>query len=58
MSHWRKQTRNVLENHTDAILYYDKVLAIDPKNIRALTDKGLALDALGNRLQKWFYSPC
>jgi hypothetical protein len=26
---------------------FDKALAIDPKNVRALTNKGLALGALG-----------
>jgi hypothetical protein len=27
--------------------FFDKALAIDPKNVRALTNKGLALGALG-----------
>ena len=37
-----------LGNHTGAIAYYDKVLAIDPKYVFALTSKGIALDNLGN----------
>jgi Flp pilus assembly protein TadD len=35
-------------NATGAIEYYDKALAIDPKDIRVLTYKGVALDALEN----------
>ena len=31
-----------------AILYYDKALAIDPKYVDALNNKGFALDNLGN----------
>ena len=37
-----------LGNYTQAIQYYDKALAIDPKNVDALNYKGLALDSLGN----------
>ena len=32
---------------TEAIDYYNKVLALDPNNTGALYDKGLALDVLG-----------
>ncbi|MFZ0511415.1 MAG: tetratricopeptide repeat protein, partial [Candidatus Nitrosopolaris sp.] len=39
---------NNLGNHTGAILYFDKVLAIDPKYVLALTDKGWTLNGLGN----------
>ena len=35
-------------NYTGAITYYDKALAIDPKNVLALTSKGIALGNLGN----------
>ena len=35
-------------NFTQAIEYYNDVLAIDPNNIGAIYDKGLALDALGS----------
>jgi tetratricopeptide (TPR) repeat protein len=37
-----------LLNHTGAIEYYDKALAIDPRNVNALIIKGLALDKRGN----------
>jgi regulator of sirC expression with transglutaminase-like and TPR domain len=30
------------------MLYFDRVLAIDPKDVAALDDKGLALNKLGN----------
>ncbi len=30
---------DILGNHTGAIAYYDKALAIDPKNVAALTSK-------------------
>ena len=36
-----------LGNYTGAISYYDKALAINPHYVRALTDKGTALDDLG-----------
>jgi tetratricopeptide (TPR) repeat protein len=37
-----------LGNYTEAITYYDKALAIDPKDTKALYYKGAALDSLGN----------
>ena len=36
-----------LGQHEEAISYYDKALGIDPNNIYALYNKGLALDNLG-----------
>jgi tetratricopeptide (TPR) repeat protein len=33
---------------TEALRYFDKILAINPKNITALTSKGIALNYLGN----------
>jgi tetratricopeptide (TPR) repeat protein len=41
-----------LGNHTAAIEYYDKALAIDPKS---LTDKAVALDRLGNHAEALEY---
>ncbi len=39
-------------NHTQAISYFDKALAIDPTNKRALNNMGVSLDSyLGNYLQ-------
>jgi len=38
----------LIVRHTGAILYYDKALVINPRDVDALTDKGLALDNLGN----------
>jgi tetratricopeptide (TPR) repeat protein len=35
-------------NHTGAMEYYDRALAIDPKNVLTLTYKGIALDREGN----------
>jgi tetratricopeptide (TPR) repeat protein len=35
-------------NYNGAISFYDKVLAIDPNNIKALYNKGKALSQLGN----------
>ncbi|MGC2571495.1 MAG: tetratricopeptide repeat protein, partial [Candidatus Nitrosopolaris sp.] len=35
-------------NHTGAIEYYDKALAIDPHNVNALYNIGIALDNLRN----------
>jgi tetratricopeptide (TPR) repeat protein len=35
-------------NYSEAIQYYDKVLAIYPKNFGALNNKGIALENLGN----------
>ena len=37
-----------LEIHTGTILYYDKALAINPKDETTLYNKGLALENLGN----------
>jgi tetratricopeptide (TPR) repeat protein len=37
-----------LGNHTGAIEYFDKALAIDPHDIDALNNKGAALNSLGN----------
>jgi len=39
---------NDLGNHTGAIQYYDKALAVDPKYVNALDNKGVALDGLAN----------
>jgi tetratricopeptide (TPR) repeat protein len=36
-------------NYTEAITYYDKVLAIDPNDKSALTNKGLALNHLARK---------
>ncbi len=33
---------------TEALRYFDKILAINPKNVTALTSKGIALNYLGN----------
>jgi len=35
-------------NHTEAIEYYNKVLAIDPNDVATLDAKGVSLDYLGN----------
>jgi Flp pilus assembly protein TadD len=35
-------------NYTGAITNLDKVLTIEPKNLNALIEKGVALDSLGN----------
>ena len=35
-----------MENNKDAIVYFDKVLKIDPKNIKSLFSKGKALQSL------------
>ena len=40
-----------LGNYTQAIQYYDNVLAIDPNNVNALINKGAALGNLGNHTQ-------
>jgi tetratricopeptide (TPR) repeat protein/uncharacterized protein YjbI with pentapeptide repeats len=40
-----------LGDHTQAIQYYDKALAIDPNDKYALVNKGAALDYLGNYTQ-------
>ena len=44
-----------LGNYTQAIMYFDKALAIDPKNVAALTNKGNALGGLGNYTQAITY---
>jgi tetratricopeptide (TPR) repeat protein len=36
---------NDLGNHTGAIQYYDKALAVDPNNVAALNNKGNALNS-------------
>jgi len=38
-----------LRNYTGAIQYYDKALAIDPKNTDALNAKRVAISALNNQ---------
>ena len=38
-------------NHTQAIQYYDKALAIDPNYKYALNNEGNALNSLGNYTQ-------
>ncbi len=38
-------------NYNLAIIYYDKALAIDPKNVDALTGKGNVLSHLGNQTE-------
>jgi tetratricopeptide (TPR) repeat protein len=40
-----------LGNHTHAIQYYDRSLAINPNDADALSNKGSALDDLGNHTQ-------
>lgn len=37
-----------LGNHTQAVFYYDKAKATDPRYIPALTEKGDFLDKIGN----------
>ena len=37
-----------LGNYTGAIQYYDKALAIDPKDVNALDNKGVSLGSLRN----------
>jgi tetratricopeptide (TPR) repeat protein len=44
-----------LGKHSQAILYFDKALSIDPKNSYALTRKGIALDNLGKHSQAILY---
>ncbi len=39
---------NSLGNYTGAVEFYDKTLAIDPKNTFALTNKDAILHMLGN----------
>ena len=40
-----------LGNYSRTIEYYDKVLGIDPNDVNALNNKGLALDNLGNNTE-------
>ncbi|MDQ6724371.1 MAG: tetratricopeptide repeat protein, partial [Thermoproteota archaeon] len=35
-------------NHTEALKYYDKDLAINPNDTKVLNNKGVALNSLGN----------
>ena len=37
-----------LGNHTEAVVYYDKALATDPRYIPDLTNKANFLDKIGN----------
>ena len=37
-----------LGNHAEAVVYYDKALATNPRYIPALTEKGYFLDKIGN----------
>jgi tetratricopeptide (TPR) repeat protein len=37
-----------LGNHTQAVSYYDKAMATDPRYIPALTEKGDFLEKIGN----------
>ena len=42
---------NRLGNYREAIIYLDRALTIDPKDIAALNNKGWALSGLGNYTQ-------
>jgi tetratricopeptide (TPR) repeat protein len=44
-----------LGNHTGAIQYYDKALAVDPNNVAALNNKGNALGKLGKHVEATKY---
>src|SRR6266568_2999237 len=44
-----------LGNYTQAITYYDKALAIDPRYVLAIIGKGYALDGLGNHTKAITY---
>ena len=46
---------NNLGNHTEAILYFDKALAIQPNDTYALNNKAAALDNLGNHTGSILY---
>ena len=47
-----------LDRIEKAIPYFDKVLEIDPNNVGALTNKGLALGKLDRDIRKsMFYKP-
>jgi tetratricopeptide (TPR) repeat protein len=39
---------NNIGNYTEAIIYFDKVLAAEPNNTEALHGKGLTIDNFGN----------
>jgi tetratricopeptide (TPR) repeat protein len=43
--------RYSLGKYNESIVYFDKVLAIDPKNVLALNEKGNAFGGLGNYIQ-------
>jgi tetratricopeptide (TPR) repeat protein len=45
----------VIGNYSQAITYYDKALAIDPKNVLAIIGKGYALDNIGNHTKAVMY---
>ncbi|MFZ0556650.1 MAG: tetratricopeptide repeat protein, partial [Nitrososphaeraceae archaeon] len=42
---------NSLGKYNESIVYFDKVLAIDPKNVLALNEKGNTFGGLGNYIQ-------
>ena len=42
---------NKIGNYNESIVYFDKALAIDPKNVLALNEKGNAYGGLGNYKQ-------
>ncbi|MFZ0511257.1 MAG: hypothetical protein WAM14_06600, partial [Candidatus Nitrosopolaris sp.] len=42
-------------DYTGAIFYLNKVLTLNPNNIRALVDKGLSLDSLWNHTGAMIY---
>jgi tetratricopeptide (TPR) repeat protein len=46
---------NSLGKFNESITYFDKALAIDPKNIDALTGKGDVLSNLGNNTESVAY---
>ncbi len=46
--YWKGVSLDKLGNYTGAVLYYNKALAIDPKNTFALTNKDAILHMLGN----------
>ncbi len=42
---------NGLGKSNESIVYFDKALAIDPKNVLALNEKGNAFGGIGNYIQ-------
>ena len=42
---------NNIGNYTEAIVYFDKVLAAEPNNTEALHGKGLTIDNFGNHTE-------